>query len=97
MESSQALVGVPVPDATQWDQVEHVGNCAYPLCKHCEQLAAQGDVIYQDDTPARVVALIEENHEAVAQARDNAEAPSRTGMYTTALIGQVGERRICLS
>jgi len=31
LESYQALVGVPVPDATQWDQVEHVGNCAYPI------------------------------------------------------------------
>ena len=44
LESFQALVGVPVPDATQWDQVEHVGNCAYPLFKHLERLAAQGDL-----------------------------------------------------
>ena len=26
VESYQALVGVPLPDATQWDQLEHVGN-----------------------------------------------------------------------
>jgi transposase len=96
LESYQALVGVPVPDATQWDQIEQVGNCAYPIFKHFEQLAAQGDVIYQDDTPARLLALIKENQATVAQAQDNAEAPSRTGMYTTALIVQVGERWICL-
>jgi transposase len=29
LEAYQALVGVPVPDATQWDQVEHVADCAY--------------------------------------------------------------------
>jgi transposase len=96
LESYQALVGVPVADATQWDQIEHVGNCAYPIFKHFEKLGAQGDVIYQDDTPARLLALIEENHEAAAQAHATGEAPSRTGMYTTALIVQVGERRICL-
>jgi transposase len=96
LESYQALVGVPVPDATQWDQLEHVGNCAYPVFKYFEQLAAQGEVIYQDDTPARILSLIDENHEAAVQAQDHAEASSRTGMYTTALIVQVGERRICL-
>jgi transposase len=96
LESYQALVGVPVPDATQWDQLEHVGNCAYPVFKHCEQLAAQGEVIYQDDTPARVLALIEENQAAGAQVQATGEAASRTGMYTTALIVEVGEHRICL-
>ena len=94
LENFQALVGVPVPDATQWDQLEHVGNCAYPIFKCFETLAAQGEVIYQDDTPARVLALIEENRHA--QKSEPAAASPRTGMFTTALIAQVGKRRICL-
>jgi transposase len=92
----QALVGVPVPDATQWDLIEHVATCAYPVFKHCEQLAAQGDVVYQDDTPARILSLIEENQQAQAQASRVGAAPRRTGMFTTALIVHVGDRRICL-
>ena len=47
LEGYQALVGVPVPDATQWDQIERVANCAYPVFKHLEKVAAQGEVIYQ--------------------------------------------------
>ena len=96
LESFQALVGVPVPDATQWDQVEIVGDCAHPLFKYLERMAAQGEVIYQDDTPGRVLALIEENQQAAAQTQATGEAPARTGMQTTALIVQVGERRIWL-
>jgi transposase len=96
VESFQALVGVPVPDATQWDQVEIVGDCAHPLFKYLERMAAQGEVIYQDDTPGRVLALIEENQQAAAQTQATGEAPARTGMQTTALIVQVGERRIWL-
>jgi transposase len=96
LESFQALVGVPVPDATQWDQVELVGDCAHPIFKSLEQMAAQGEVIYQDDTPGRILTLIEENREAAVQAKATGEAPARTGMQTTALIVQVGERRICL-
>ncbi|NJN39995.1 MAG: transposase, partial [Gammaproteobacteria bacterium] len=72
------------------------GNCAYPLFKHLERLAAQGEVIYQDDTPARVLALIAENQHGQGQKPERRETPPRTGMYTTVLIAQVGERRICL-
>jgi transposase len=98
LEGFQALVGVPVPDATQWDQGEIVGDCSYPLFKWLEKEAAQGEVIFQDDTPGRVLTLIEENQQAraKAQAQGKAKTEERTGMQTTALIVQVGERRIWL-
>jgi len=98
LEGFQALVGVPVPDATQWDQGEIVGACLHPIFKCVEKEAAQGEVIFQDDTPGRVLALIAENRhaQAQAQAQRKAKTTERTGMYTTALIVQVGERQICL-
>jgi len=98
LEGFQALVGVPVPDATQWDQGEMVGDCTHPVFKYLGKLAAQGEVIFQDDPPGRVLELIEENHKAAAQAhaQGKTRTDERTGMQTTALIVQVGERRICL-
>lgn len=98
LEGFQALVGVPVPDATQWEQGEIVGDCAHPIFKCLEKLAAQGEVIFQDDTPQRVLALMEENQQARAQAhaQGKTQVGERTGMQTTALIAQVGPRRICL-
>ena len=67
LEGFQALVGVPVPDATQWDQGEIVGDCTHPVFKCLEKLAAQGEVIYQDDTPGRVLTVIEETPETRGQ------------------------------
>jgi len=98
LEGFQALVGVPVPDATQWDQAELVGDCSHPIFKCLETMAAQGEVIFQDDTPHRILTLIEENQlaRAQAQAQGKAKTEERTGMQTTALIVQVGERQICL-
>jgi transposase len=96
LEQFQALVGVPVADATQWDLVERGGDCTQRIFKYLEKLAAQGEVIFQDDTPGRILTLIEENQEAGAQAQGPGAAATRTGMYTTALIVQVGERRMCL-
>ena len=98
LEGFQALVGVPVPDATQWDQGEVVGDCTHPIFKGLEKLAAQGEVIFQDDTPGRVLTLIAENQRAQTKARAQGKTKTdeRTGMQTTALIVQVGDRRICL-
>ena len=58
LEGFQALVGVPVPDATQGDQTEGVGDCTHPVFKYWEKMAAQGEVIFQDDTPGRGVVFI---------------------------------------
>jgi len=98
LEGFQALVGVPVADATQWDQAEMGGDCSHPIFKCLETMAAQGEVIFQDDTPHRILTLIEENQQARAhaQAQGKAKPEERLGMQTTALIVQVGTRRICL-
>ena len=65
---------------------------------YLERLAAQGELIYQDDTPVRILSLMDENQESQAQAEAMglSRARERTGMYTTALVVKVGERTICL-
>jgi transposase len=61
-------------------------------------LAAQGELIYQDDTTVRILALIGENlqRRAHAEAMGFSRSQERTGMYTTALVVKVGEQTICL-
>jgi transposase len=92
------MLGVPVPDATQWDQIEKVGDCSYVVFAYLERLAAQGELIYQDDTAVRILSLIGENLKLRAQAATlgSSRPQERTGMYTTALVVKVGERTICL-
>jgi hypothetical protein len=98
MEAYQAMLGVPVPDATQWDQIEQVGDCAYVVFAQMEQVAAQGELIFHDDTAVRIVSLIQENMEIVdaAQAQGRSTPKERTGMHTTALVVKVGEHTAIL-
>jgi transposase len=98
LQGYQAMLGVPVPDATQWDQIEVVGDCAYKVFEALEREAAQGRVIYQDDTAVRIVSLMQENRALFAQAQAHGlSAPkARTGMHTTALAVQVGEHTAIL-
>jgi transposase len=96
--SSQAMQGIPVPDATPWDQIERVADSGYVVFAHLEHLAAQGELISQDDTPVRILSLLEENQQAQGQAaaKGFARSEERTGMSTTALVVKVGERTLCL-
>jgi transposase len=98
LQGYQAMLGVPVPDATQWDQIEKVGDCSYVVFEYLERLAAQGELIYQDDTAVRILSLIGENLKirAQAEAMGLSRPQERTGMYTTALVVKVGEQTICL-
>jgi hypothetical protein len=94
LQGYQAMLGVPVPDATQWDQIEVVGDCAYKVFAQLEREAAQGELLFQDDTAVRILALLQENRELVAQGL--ATPKERTGMHTTALVVQVGEHTAIL-
>ncbi len=99
LQAAQTLVGVPVPDATQWDQVEYVADCAYMVFEHLVYLAAQGQLIYQDDTPVRILSLMKENAQAQAaqkQSPPDAVLSERSGMQSTALVVEVEGRTICL-
>src|SRR5512144_609038 len=92
IEQYQALVGVPVADATLWDLAEQVAARAWPVFEALWTLAAQGEVIFQDDTHVRMLALLAENRHADATG----ETLARRGMYTTGLVVKTGEHVICL-
>ena len=98
LQGYQAMLGVPVPDATQWDQIEVVGDCAYKVFAQMESEAAQGELIFQDDTAVRILSLMKENRDLVAAAHaQGLSTPNeRTGMHTTALAVQVGEHTAIL-
>lgn len=96
LEGFQALVGVPVADATLWEQAERVADCAWPVFDQLKYRAAQSEVIFQDDTPARILTLIRQNRQVAEGQSAGGSATSRVGIYTTGLVAQDGERRIVL-
>jgi hypothetical protein len=88
LEGYQQLIGVPVADATQWDQIEPLAGDIWPVFNELVYQAAQGEVLYEDDTPVRVLSMIQEN--------TTASADERRGMYTTGVVALVDEHEIWL-
>jgi hypothetical protein len=99
LQGYQALLGVPVPEATPWEQIEAVRDCASKGFAQLEREAAPGALLFQDDPAVRIVSLIQENRELLAQAHAQGRSTprERTGMHTTALAVQVGEHPAILS
>jgi hypothetical protein len=97
LQGYQARLGVPVPDATQWDQIEKVCDCSSVVFEYLERLAAQGELIYQDDTAVHSV-MSGANLTMRAQAGLWASlGPRAHWPVSTALGVKVGEQMICLS
>ena len=97
LEGYQAMLGVPVADATQWDQIERVADCGYAVFAQLETLAAQG----RGDLSGRhacadFVADRGKPQRTRRRRPGRVASTERTGMYTTALVVQAGERTICL-
>jgi len=84
----QSLLGVPLPASTQWQLVEEVGGAALLVFPTLEHIAANGDVIHNDDSPVKITDIIRHN-----RLHHDKE---RTGTFTTGLISRTKERDIAL-
>jgi len=85
----QGMLNFPLPDATQFELCEDVANCGYPVIGALEKEAANGQLVHQDDTSARILSVISDN-------KKNPDK-KRTGMYTTGIIAKTQtDRQIAL-
>jgi transposase len=88
LENLQQSLGMPLPSSTQWDLVEEIGNAAHPAFNELMRQAAQGDIVYNDDTTNRVLDLIEEN-----KTKNDDE---RTGIFTTGIVSTTDKVKIAI-
>lgn len=88
IERLQGSLGVPLPASTQWEIVEQVADRIYPAYLELNFQAAQGDVVYNDDTTMKILELMKENNE-----QDPSE---RKGMFTTGILSTSNDRQIAL-
>jgi hypothetical protein len=93
LEKLQGSLGIPLPASTQWEIIAGSAALVDPAYEQLIEEAAQGEVIHNDDTPMKILAMMGERREGEASCE---EGPERKGMFTTGVISQVGEERIAL-
>ena len=60
LEGLQEGLGIPLAAATQWEIVEAVSGPVHPAFRELRRQGAQGEVIHNDDTPMKILALAAE-------------------------------------
>ena len=63
LDQLQATLGVPLPSSTQWEIVESVADKIHPVYRALMRHAAQGDVVYNDDTVMKILELMKQSDE----------------------------------
>ena len=66
LEGLQGSMGIPLPASTQWDIVRDVGVELKLVLEELIRQAADGDVLYNDDTGMKVLSLMNEPPEPTA-------------------------------
>jgi len=85
LEQLQASLGVPLPASTQWGILESVVDKIHPVFTELQCQAAQGDVVYNDDTVMKVLQLMKENKDS-----------PRKGMFSSGIVSTRGDKKIAL-
>jgi transposase len=84
LEGLQANLGIPLPSSTQWDMAAKAAASIAPGYEELIRQAAQGQVLYNDDTAVRILALTRET------------AADRTGVFTSGIVATTQGQRIAL-
>jgi len=88
LERLQAQVGVPLPASTQWEIVERLAAQLRPVHEELIRQAANGPVLYNDDTSMTVLSLLEPSPPpgSTAAHPDDEISPTRTGIFTSGIV-----------
>ncbi len=81
----QESLDIPLAATTLWDKTEAAANLIHAVFRELIRQAAQGIILHNDDTPMKILSLVQENK--------NRTADERTGMFTTGIISRIDDDR----
>lgn len=92
LERLQASLGIPLPASTQWEIVEETAAGLEPAYQELIRQAAQGEVLHNDDTSVKILALMR-GHENAPPPEEESE---RTGIFTSGIVSTRDRHQIAL-
>jgi transposase len=93
IEKLQANFGIPLASSTQWGLVEPAGATYSPVYEKMQDYAAEGTIVYNDDTTMTVLGLTSQQR---AAALGEEAATKRSGVFTSGIVSIGQGHRIAL-
>jgi len=87
LQGLQGSMGIPLPASTQWDIVKEMAGELTPVYTSMIQQAAQGEVLYNDDTTMKILELMPGAKSTAAESSTCEDVPpDRTGVFTSGIV-----------
>ena len=112
LEGLQNNLGMPLPASTQFEILEETSEVLAAAYEELIRQAAQGEVVYNDDTGVKILELMKENEErqrekekqkgprertgSGGQGKVKKSDSERTGMHTTGIVSTREGQKIAL-
>jgi transposase len=102
LEGLQESLGIPLPASTQWDVVHPAAKQIAPVYRELIRQAAQGEVVYNDDTTIKILEFMGKRAKQAALEEGGAEdagkknKAQRSGLFTSGIVSTREGRRIAL-
>lgn len=93
LEKLQASLGIPLPATTAWDKTQELANDISPIYEELKRVAAQGNILYNDDTGMKILETMKEIKKEVKEAGGK---KTRTGIFTTGIVSTTGDKKVAL-
>ncbi|HRF73880.1 IS66 family transposase [Candidatus Accumulibacter contiguus] len=93
IERLEQGLAIPMPVGTQWEVVAAAAAPLMPVFDELARQAAQGTVVYNDDTAMRILTLTQE---ARAEALPAGASADRTGVFTSGVVAETPNGLIAL-
>jgi len=90
----QDTLGIPLPAATQWEIVRDSAGVIEPVLAEMIRQAAQGRLLHNDDTTAKILSLIGQSGKSTSW--DPTDVRDRTGVFTSGIISVLEDIQIAL-
>ncbi len=95
LEKMQKGFGIPLPSSTQWELVAEASEKMAPAYMELVRQAAQGEVIYNDDTTIKILELTGKRRRDAIAAGD-IDPDQRVGLFTSGIVSQGSGQEIVL-
>ena len=92
----EASVGIPLPASTQWEIVAETAELIRPAFEELIRQAAQGEVLYNDDTAMKILALARASPHSAGVEEESSSLRERTGLFTSGIVSTRQGQRIAL-
>ena len=98
LERLERDLGIPLPAGTQWEVVHRAADKLDPAYQELIRLAAQGEVLHNDDTTMKILDLDPGGTSRWAGHDDDGDevGDDRTGVYTSGILSVTGGQKVAL-